>query len=95
VQIDYIVCPVNIEDKLKAKHNVTSREARQVLLNNPRIRFAEEGHSEGNDVYASFGQTFGGRYLAVFFVFKPDVKTAIIISARDMSRKERKTYGRK
>jgi len=50
---------------------------------------------EVNDVYAGFGQTFGGRYLSVFFVYKPETKTAIIISARDMSKKERKTYGRK
>jgi len=44
---------------------------------------------------SGFGQTFGGRYLSVFFVYKPETKTAIIISARDMSKKERKTYGRK
>jgi uncharacterized DUF497 family protein len=71
------------------------REARQVLFNNPRIRFAEKGYIEGNDVYGAFGQTFGGRYLAVFFVYKPDTATAIIISARDMSDKERRAYGRK
>jgi len=62
---------------------------------NPRIRFAEKGYIEGNDVYVAFGRTFGGRYLAVFFVHKPTTATAIIISARDMSRKERRSYGRK
>jgi uncharacterized DUF497 family protein len=35
------------------------------------------------------------RYLAVFFIYKPMLKTAVIISARDMSDKERKAYGRK
>lgn len=95
MQIDYIVCPENIEDKLESKHHVTVREARQVLLSKPRIRFAEKGYTEGNDVYVAFGQTFGGRYLAVFFVYKPETRTAIIISARDMSTKERKAYGRK
>lgn len=65
------------------------------MLNQPRIRFAEKGRIEGNDVYAAFGQSFGGRYLAVFFIYKPDTRTAIIISARDMSDKERKAYGRK
>jgi uncharacterized DUF497 family protein len=74
---------------------VTLQEARQVLLGKPRIRFAEKGYTEGEDVYGAFGQTFGGRYLAVFFVYKPTTKTAIIISARDMSAKERKSYGRK
>lgn len=59
------------------------------------FRFAEKGYTEGDDVYVAFGQTFGGRYLSVFFVYKPDTHIAIIISARDMSKKERKAYGRK
>ena len=40
-------------------------------------------------------QTMAGRYLAVFFIYKAAVKTAVIISARDMSDRERRTYGRK
>lgn len=95
MQIDYIVCPDDIEEKLARKHQVNLREARQALLNNPRIRFAEKGYTDGEDVYAAFGQTFGGRYLSVFFVFKTKDNTAIIISARDMSKKERKSYARK
>jgi uncharacterized protein len=95
MQIDYIVCPEIIEEKLARKHHVTMREVRQALLNGPRIRFAERGYVEGEDVYAAFSQTFGGRYLSVFFIFKPGENTAIIISARDMSQKERKTYARK
>ena len=59
MNIDYIICPEGIEEKLIKKHHVTVREARQVLLNNPRIRFAEKGYIEGDDVYAAFGQTFG------------------------------------
>ncbi len=93
--IDYIVCPERIREKLETKHRLVVREAREVLLGRPRIRFAEKGHIEGDNVYAGFGQTFDGRYLAVFFVFKPATRTAIIISARDMEPKERRTYGRK
>lgn len=95
MQIDYIVCPENVEDKLESKHRVTVQEARQILFGKPRIRFAEKGLTDGEDVYGAFGQTFGGRYLAVFFIYKTATKTAIIISARDMSAKERKSYGRK
>jgi uncharacterized DUF497 family protein len=47
-----------------------------------------------NDVYAACRQTFSGRYVVVFFVYKPDTATAII-SARDVSTKERRAYGRK
>ena len=95
MRIDYIVCPDSIADKIASKHHMTVREARQVLLSTPRIRFAETGHIANNDVYAAFGQTFSGRYVVVFFVCKPDTATAIIISARDMSTKERRAYGRK
>jgi uncharacterized DUF497 family protein len=84
-----------ISEKLRAKHHVTCHEARQVLLSRPRIRFAEKGYTEGEDVYAAFGQTPGGRYLAVFFIYKQTLKTAVIISSRDMSDKERNAYGRK
>jgi len=66
-----------------------------VLLNQPRIRFAQKGHTEGDHVYAAFGQTVAGRFLSVFFIFELIQKLAIIISARDMSLKERKAYGRK
>jgi uncharacterized protein len=95
MQIDSIVCPKHIEEKLEVKHGMTCQEARQALLNRPRIRFAEKGYTEGENVYAAFGQTFAGRYTAIFFVYKPNNKTAIIISARDMSDKERRAYGRK
>ena len=95
MRIDHIVCPDHIAEKLETEHHVTVQEAREVLLSYPRIRFAEKGHTPGEDVYVAFGQTFAGRYLAVFFVYKPVTATAIIISARDMSKRERKTYGRK
>jgi uncharacterized DUF497 family protein len=71
------------------------REVRQVLLNRPRIRFAESGNIPNEDVYAAFGQTFGGRYVVTFFVYKPNEATAVIISARSMTQQERKSYARK
>ncbi len=95
MHIARIVCPEAIEEKLATKHGVAVREARQVLLATPRIRFVEKGYTAGDNVYVAFGQTFGGRYLAVFFVYKSDTATAIISSARDMTPKERRAYGRK
>ena len=95
MHIESIVCSERIEEKLEVKHGVLLREVRQVFLNRPRIRFAEDGHTEGEDVYAAFGQTFGGRYLSIFFIYKPVTRIALILSARDMSPKERKSYGRK
>jgi hypothetical protein len=40
--------------------------------------FAEKGYTADEDVYAAFGQTFDGRYLSVFFVYKPGTQAAII-----------------
>ncbi len=95
MKIHFIVCPSTIEEKIESKHRVTFREVRQMMVGKPRIRFAEKGHRKGEDVYAAFGQTLGGRYLSAFFVYKKESNTAIVISARDMSKKERKAYGRK
>ena len=95
MQIESVLCSESIEEKLERKHGVMLREVRQVFLGQPRIRFTEQGHTVGEDVYAAFGQTFGGRYLSVFFIYKPATKTALILSDRDMSTKERKSYGRK
>ncbi len=95
MHIEAVDCSEQAEEKLETKHGVTLREVRQVFLNRPRIRFAEQGHTEGEDVYAAFGQTFGGRYLSIFFIFKPVSKSAYVLSARDMSSRERKSYGRK
>jgi uncharacterized protein len=50
MRIDYIVCPDSIANKIASKHRMSLREARQVLLSKPRIRFAETGHVENNDV---------------------------------------------
>ena len=95
LQIETIVCPERIEAKIESKHHVTFSEARHILFSHPRIRFAEKERTAGEDVYSAFGQTLGGRYLSVFFIYKPKSRTAVIISARDMSDRERKAYGRK
>ena len=42
----------------------------------------------------ALGQTEGGRYLVALFIYKLTGE-ALILSARDMARKERKLYDRK
>lgn len=92
--IEAIVIPRDIEDKLEWKHNVTRREVEQVLTTTPKFRFAEKGHVQGENLYRAIGQTDGGRYLVVLFILKAD-HTALVISARDLTEKERKQYARK
>jgi uncharacterized DUF497 family protein len=89
---DFIWLP-DIAEKLAVKHNVTQDEAEEVFFNQPRFRFVEKGHRRGEDVYAALGQTDSGRYLIIFFLRKPN-RLALILSARDMDRKERRKHGK-
>ncbi|MEW6003394.1 MAG: BrnT family toxin [Nitrospirota bacterium] len=91
--IDSIIIP-EILDKLIWKHNVTETEVRQVFLNKPRYRFIEKGKYKGEYLYLALGITDSGRYLAVYFIYKKN-KKALIVTARDMTEKERKRYAKK
>ena len=84
----------DIVEKLHRKHSVSPAEVHEVFDNHPPFRFAEKGHRPGENVYFACGQTAAGRYLIVFFVHKKD-KRALILSARDMTRAERRKYERK
>jgi len=90
---DFIWLP-NIIEKLTIKHDVTQDEVEEVFFNRPQYRFIESGHRAGEDVYSANGQTDAGRYLIVFFIHKA-AGVAMILSGRDMDKKERKRYERK
>ncbi len=83
----------DVVDKLSWKHNVTTDEVEETFDNSPRYRFIESGDVEGEDLYAALGQTEAGRYLTAYFVYKKTGE-ALIVSARDMTRKEKRTYGK-
>lgn len=93
--ITHIVIPFDVEQKLIWKHNLQAYEVYELFGNEPRIRFREKGKVRGEDVYTARGQTNAGRYLAVFFIYKPSSHTALVISARDMNSTERRSYGKK
>ena len=80
-----------IIDKIERKHRVTQEEVREILKSSSHFRFVEKGHRRGENVYAALGQTGSGRYLIVFFVRKKMLQ-ALPISARDMTRAERRRY---
>jgi uncharacterized DUF497 family protein len=75
------------------KHNVTNTESEQVFFNQPLIVANDFKHSELGEIrYIALGKTNDERYLTVIFTIR---KTLIrVISARNMSRKERMTYGK-
>ena len=91
--VDIIWLP-HIIDKLAWKHNVEPEEVDQILFGKPLFRKVQRGHIPGEHVYAAFGQTESGRYLAVFFVYKK-TQEALVLSARNMEKSERRQYGRR
>jgi hypothetical protein len=89
--IEDIIWLPHIVDKLLWKHHVTPQEVEEVLFDNPMYRKVQRGHIKGEDLFAALGQTNTGRKLIVFFVYKLN-KEALLISARDMTKKEKKQY---
>ncbi|MCX5645570.1 MAG: BrnT family toxin [Phycisphaerae bacterium] len=82
-----------IVEKLEVKHQVIPEEVEQLFRKQPRIRRMKKGHYRGEDVYRALSQTDAGRYLVVFFIHKA-TNEALILSARDMDDKERRSYAR-
>ncbi len=79
------------KDKNLIKHNVTSVEAEQVLLNSPLVQECDPScYPAGEKRYAAFGITDSGRKLFIVYIVRH--RHIRIISARDMSRKERRFY---
>ena len=83
-----------IIDKIARKHHVTPQEVRDVFNGGPSSRWVEKGHRSGEDVYVAGGRTAAGRPLVVLFVYKKS-GSALILTARDMTRAERRLYAKR
>lgn len=76
--------------KIWTKHNVSPAEGEQVFFNLPLVVDVTAKFAEGEDRFYALGRTDTNRQL--FVVFTVRAKCIRIISARDMSRKERNVY---
>ena len=74
------------------KHGVTAPESEQIFFNRPLIAGSDETHSQKEARFYALGQTDTGRPLFVVFTIRNNLIRAI--SARDMSRKERRVYSK-
>ena len=83
-----------IIEKLDRKHRVRPREVEEIFFQQPKIRFVEKGTRKNENLYAALSQTYSGRYLIVFFIYKQN-RNALILSARDMDNAERRRYQNK
>ena len=77
-------------DKNWDRHRVSRGEAEQVLFNDPLVVADDEPHSAGEERFYSLGQTNGRRLLFVVFTIRATLVR--VISARDMTKREREVY---
>lgn len=94
MKVTGIIWRREVVDKLAWKHHVTTDEVEEALAAARRFRFIERGDVEGEDLYAALSRTAAGRYLIIYFVYKT-TKEALIVSAREMTRKEKRAYAKK
>ena len=78
-------------DKNWHRHAVRQGEAEQALLNTPLVLAADITHSQAEARFIALGQTETGRRLAVVFTVRGN--RIRVISARTMSKTERRAYG--
>lgn len=71
-------------------HEVTQAECEQLFFNRPVLVAVDEKHSSQEARYAALGRTNADRWLAVVFTIRGTLVR--VISARDMSRRERRVY---
>jgi uncharacterized protein len=76
------------------KHSVSQSEAEQIFLNQPLLIVPDHQHSKSEIRLHALGRTDSGRLLHVTFTLRQNETYIRVISARDMSRKERVHYER-
>jgi uncharacterized protein len=73
------------------RHGV-SGEAEEVFFSTPLLLLDDEPHSQEEPRYHALGVTAAGRRLHLSFTLRREGTAIRVISARDMSRKERVVY---
>ena len=76
--------------KIWEKHGVIQTECEQVFFNEPLVVGGDVKHSDSERRYYALGVTDKGRELFLVFTLRDD--RIRVITARDMSRKERRIY---
>ncbi len=77
-------------DKNWLKHKVSPSECEQVFFNHPLLIQDDIIHSKTEERFYALGQTDLKRFLFIAFTVRNNLIR--VISARDMSRKERRVY---
>ena len=93
--INEIVWLNSVVEKIIWKHNVTPLEVEEAIESKNKIYKIENGNKvDGEDLYNLLGKTQNGKYLSIFFIKKFNNK-ALLITARDMNKRERSRYAKR
>ena len=79
-------------DKNSRKHGVFYKETEEVFINDDLVIVPDVKHSQDEERHYVFGKTNDERKLAIAFTIRKH--KVRVIMARDMSKKERVTYGK-
>ncbi len=71
-------------------HNVTDGECEDVFFNVPSIIAADKKHSDSEDRFFALGRTESNRWLFLAFTVRNNLIR--VISAREMTKSERRKY---
>ena len=74
------------------KHGVSQAEAEQVFFNVPLLMADDVRHGDVEARFHALGKTDADRRLHITFTLRVGGRMIRVISARDMSRKERSVY---
>jgi uncharacterized protein len=80
------------ERKSVEKHHVSQAEAEQVFFNAPLLVLEDDRHSFAEARFHALGRTNEDRRLHVTFTLRREAALIRVISARDMSARERLAY---
>jgi uncharacterized DUF497 family protein len=74
-------------------HGVEQIEAEEIFFNEPLLVVEDERHSASEPRFHALGVTSAGRRLHITFTIRAEGARLRVISARDMSAKERMHHG--
>jgi uncharacterized DUF497 family protein len=74
------------------KHAVNQREAEEIFQDSRLLILDDDKHSQREPRFQAYGVTADGRKLCVVFTLRKSGTLIRVVSARDMSRRERARY---
>lgn len=79
-------------ERKNLKHEVSMAEAEQMFFNQPLLLLEDAAHSQAEPRFHAIGRADDGRLLHISFTLRAQNVLIRVISARDMSKKERQIY---